>query len=172
MDKKAFKNSFWGYSKTSVCEYIARINEEFSRKFLSTIEEHEQIEKELREKIAKMEKENEQLRSRQNEVTAILLDAKSFAAELNDKAEAENRRMTAENTKRRMAELARIRSYGKRIDSIRDEIGNLLQVIDAELSQNRDRISALEDEEINQDENPDSKSKAEIDLPFDSGMNR
>lgn len=172
MDKKAFKNSFLGYSKTSVCEYIARINEEFSRKFLSTIAEHEQIQKELREKIAQVEKENEQLRSRQNEVTAILLDTKSFAAELNDKAKAENNRMTAENTKRRMAELERIRSYGKRIDSIRDEIGNLLQVIDAELSQNRDRISALEDEEINHDETPDSKSKAEIDLPFDSGMNR
>lgn len=172
MDKKAFKNSFWGCSKTSVCEYIARINEEFSRKFLSTIAEHEQIQKELREKIAQVEKENEQLRSRQNEMTAILLDAKSFAAELNDKAKAENNRITAENTKRHMAELERIRSYGKRIDSIRDEIGNLLQIIDAELAQNRDRISVLENEEINHDENSDSKSKAGIEHPFDRGMDR
>ena len=40
MEKKTFKTSLFGYSKTSVCEYIAQINEEFSQRLMDVSEEN------------------------------------------------------------------------------------------------------------------------------------
>lgn len=139
MESNLLKKSFWGYSKISVSEYIARINQEFSQKLRDTAVEHEREKEELQEKLAQLERENKELQNRQNKVAAILLDAKAFAAQLKDKAEAENRKPQAENTAGSTAEF-----NSKSIDIMRGEIRNMFEAMDKELAQNGERLSLLE----------------------------
>lgn len=159
MDTKTLKSGFFGYSKTSVYEYIAKMNEEFSQKLIDAMAENEQTQKELREKLTQLEKENLQLRNAQNDVAAILLDAKGFAAELNAKAEAEDRKMRADNIACRNAELSRIRSYSQNIDAIRRDIRKLLETMDAELTKEDQQLSALEEGVLADEPQPSDSEK-------------
>ena len=108
MVKEILKSGFFGYSKSSVCEYIARMNEEFSQRLTAKDNENTSREAELRAQIASLREENQKLKEKQEEIVGALVDAKSFAAELKAKAEAENQAQRSENTARNAAELSLI----------------------------------------------------------------
>lgn len=144
MDTKVLKRGLWGYSPISVSEYIAGMNLEFSQKILDIMAEQEAEKKELREKVAQLERENQELRNPRNDVTAILEEARNFAAHLNEEAEAEMKKKQEENEERIKAEQERIRIYGESIDVLRDELRGLLKKMDAELEKKQEQIAELE----------------------------
>ncbi len=163
METTTLKSSFFGYSKTSVCEYIARINEEYSKKITDVYAEKDKMQQELRERIAQLEKENEHLRNNHDEVAAILLDAKTFADQLHTKAEAENQKLRAENKARSDAEIARIHTYQKSINVIQNEIRQLLETMDEELTKDAKQLSELAEGVSNyEDEGSDKEENTNV----------
>ena len=65
MVKEILKSGFFGYSKSSVCEYIARMNEEFSQRLTAKDNENTSREAELRAQIASLREENQKLKEKQ-----------------------------------------------------------------------------------------------------------
>ena len=97
MDKGIIKSAFFGYSKTSVCEYIASKNEEFSRQLIELEKEHKKEKDELKGKIEAAEKEFAEYKKAHGEIANALLEAQQYAASLKQKAVEENECLVAEN---------------------------------------------------------------------------
>ena len=57
MEKRLLKTTLFGFSKTDVCEYIAKVNADFSKKLLTLSEEHKTEKDALTQKIADLEAE-------------------------------------------------------------------------------------------------------------------
>lgn len=144
MDISMLKSSFFGYKKSGVCEYIAEINEEFSRKLIDTVKSHDLKEKELNEKIEKLEAENAVLREDRDRVTMIIADAKRFSDELRSSSEAENQKFREDNEAYNADQRRRIEEYCTDIDRIRNSIYRLLNDFDAELSESKKHLTAVE----------------------------
>lgn len=151
MEKGILKDSLFGYSKSEVCAYIARMNEEFSQRLLVKDEEYAAKEAELREQIIQLQEENKRLAERQEEISDALLDAKLYASQLKAKAEAENQMRRAENAARNAEEYRRIQSVAANIDSIREVFRSMIEKMDLEVKEYQkycDEIrEKLEDEE-------------------------
>ena len=98
METRGLKNGLFGYSKVSVCEYIAKMNEEFTKKLMDTMSEHENEKKQLKEKLERLEAELEGYKMQQAEVSDALLDAKRYAAQLKAEADLEHSRLRREHS--------------------------------------------------------------------------
>ncbi|MDO4316347.1 MAG: hypothetical protein Q4C45_11265, partial [Oscillospiraceae bacterium] len=72
-----FQTSLLGYSKKSVCAYIAEMNEEFSKKLLEKDMARKDAVQTLQEQLEQLKRENEQLRAERREVAGALIDAKA-----------------------------------------------------------------------------------------------
>lgn len=59
MDITDLKSSFWGYKKSDVYEYVAQLNDQFSKKMTETICTYDEQIAELQEKIRRLEKGQE-----------------------------------------------------------------------------------------------------------------
>lgn len=134
MDHKLYKTAMFGYSKESVCAYIAGLSEEFSQKLVDALAEQERVQRELRERIQQLEQENENYKKQQFDIADVMKDAADFAAGLRVKAEAENQALCRQNEAKAAAEEQRIRMYREKIGSLRDEIRKVLIAFDAELA--------------------------------------
>lgn len=141
-----FQTGLFGYSKKSVCAYIAEINEEFSQKLLEKDMACKDTVQTLREQLEQLKQENEQLRAGRQEVAGALIDAKTFAADLMARAEAENREQCAKNEALCQAELRRLQAMASDIDTLRTAFCATLRDMDAEMEQYRLRCQTAQAE--------------------------
>ena len=151
--EKVFRNSLFGYSKKSVVTYVADMNEDFSKKLMEKDLECTSAVQELREQLEQLRQENEQLRQEseqlragRQEVACALIDAKSFAAELKERAQEEDSAMRAENTARHQAELQRLRALSEHVDDLHGALRAVIEKMDAELSQYRAQCASVQTE--------------------------
>ena len=89
MDKDILKSAIFGYSKISVCKYIATMNEEFNEKLIeetdSFCKEHSRQQK----KIDDLEAELAVLKQNAYVVGRVVLDAGQYAEQIRQKAQDE-----------------------------------------------------------------------------------
>lgn len=122
MDKGIMKNAFFGYSKTSVCEYIAAMNEEFSRQILELEKENKKEREELKDRLEATEKELNEYKNAHGDIANALLEAKQYAASLKQRAEEENERLAAENKVLHKEQTERLARYEAAVDKLRSEL--------------------------------------------------
>lgn len=122
MEKNIMKSAFFGYSKTSVCEYIAKINEEFSRQLLELEKENKKEREELKGRLEATEKELHEYKKAHSDIANALLEAKQYAASLKQKAEEENERLAAENRRLHKEQSERLALYTAAVDKLRSEM--------------------------------------------------
>lgn len=143
MDITELKSSFWGYKKSYVCEYIAEMNEQFSKKLMETIKDYDRQIVELNAKINRLEAENSALQKECSNVTQVIVDAKKFSDELRAKAEAEDKEFRDRNMDYNNEQMQRINTFCMGIDKIRDSARTLMASIDKELESKKEELSAL-----------------------------
>lgn len=122
MDKGIIKSTFFGYSKTSVCEYIADMNEKFSHQILELENEHRKEKEELKVKLETIEKELYEYKKAHGDIANALLEAKQYAASLKQRAEEENEQLVAENKRLHKEQSDRLELYATSIDKLRTEL--------------------------------------------------
>ena len=143
MDITKLKSGFWGYKKNHVCEYIAEMNEQFSKKLMETIKDYDRQIVELNAKINRLEAENSALQKECSNVTQVIVDAKKFSDELRAKAEAEDKEFRDRNMDYNNEQMQRINTFCMGIDKIRDSARTLMASIDKELEYKKEELSAL-----------------------------
>lgn len=142
-----FETVLFGYSKRSVCEYLSNVSEEISKKHIGEIER-------LNAKIKKLEEENERLsgileeeRRRMDDettkVSQIIVDARSFADELKEKATEENRAEMDENSKRNAEVAEKIKKCSEDVDDIRRYFQKILTNADEEIAQIKEKLEQV-----------------------------
>ena len=134
MREKLLKTTLFGFSKTEVCEYIARVNKEFSDKMAALADEHTKEKNELLEKIAGLNEELYQNKQANGDIAQALFDAQKYAAELKAKAEGEYKAATEELAAFKEAETEKLNTYRGRIETVRKEIAMLLSEINGEIT--------------------------------------
>lgn len=122
MDKGIIKSAFFGYSKTSVCEYIADMNEKFSHQILELESEHRKEKEELKGRLEATEKELDEYKKLHGDIANALLEAQKYAASLKQNAEEENARLTAENERLNKEQSERLALYAAAVDNLRSEL--------------------------------------------------
>ena len=146
MDKGIIKSAFFGYSKTSVCGYIASINEEFSRQLLELEKEHKKEKEELKGKLDAAEKELDEYKKAHGDIANALLEAQQYAAALKQRAEADNERLIAENKSRHKEQTERLALYAASIDWLRSELSAFTADTDRRLADYYERAADIEKE--------------------------
>lgn len=146
MDITELKSGFWGYKKSYVCEYIAEMNEQFSKKLMETIKYYDRQIEELNVKINRLEAENSALQKECSNITQIIVDAKQFSDELRAKAEAEDKEFRDRNINYNNEQMQRINTYCMGIDKIRDSMRTLMASIDIDLESKKEELSVLNNE--------------------------
>lgn len=142
--REVFQNSLFGYSKKSVCAYVAEMNEEFSKRLLEKDMEHRQTVQELKEQLERLERENEQLRMARQEVAGALIDAKTFAAGLMEQAEAESSALRSHNQAYHRAECQRLQALAATIDALREDFRSALDRMDRDMEQYKVKCQAIQ----------------------------
>lgn len=122
MDKRFLKNALFGYSKTSVCEYIAQVNEEFSNRLLSLTDEHKKEKNELKSKMEVLETELAEYKRVHGDITTALVEARKYATTLKQQAEEDDRRMREENAEKYKVQETRLSSYITEIEELREQL--------------------------------------------------
>lgn len=88
--------SGWGYKKSSVYEYIAETNENFSSRLIDMVRDYDKRAEELSLKISQLEAENVSVREERDRIAAELADTNLRLLAQQDKAEKENAERAAE----------------------------------------------------------------------------
>ncbi|MBQ9134374.1 MAG: DivIVA domain-containing protein [Clostridia bacterium] len=127
------KNALFGYSKLSVCEYIASVNEEFSQKLLQEAAEYKKDKEELKAKIAALEEELVQYRKAHSDVATVLFEAQQYADILKRQAEAENNRVCAELAEQHKAQTEKLTAYAAAIAELRENLKAFVEETDEKL---------------------------------------
>ena len=87
MDKEILKSALFGYSKISVCQYIAIMNEEFNAKLMAETDSFREERSRLQKKIDDLEAELAVYKQNVCDVGEALLDARQHADQLRQQAE-------------------------------------------------------------------------------------
>ena len=82
MDKEILKSALFGYSKISVCQYIATMNEEFNAKLMAETDTFREERSRLQKKIDDLEAELAALKQNACDVGTMLLEAGQYAEQL------------------------------------------------------------------------------------------
>ena len=143
MEKPTLKSAFFGYSKTSVCEYIARISEEFSKKLMELNADHKKEREELNARIATLEQELAEYRRAHANISATLLEAQEHAEELKTQAEAENQRLRAENAERNAAQQKRMEAYKAEVNELRIGLSLFAEETDLKLQTHLNKMEEI-----------------------------
>ena len=122
MQRKLLKTTLFGFSKTEVCEYIARVNNEFNDKIDVLNSTHMEERNELLAKIADLEGELNKYKQANSDIAQALFDAQQYAAELRANADKEYQTATNELRALKDAETGKLNGYRNRIEEIRKEI--------------------------------------------------
>ena len=89
MDKEFLKSALFGYSKISVCQYIATMNEEFNAKLMAEADSFREERLRLQKKIDDLEAELAVHKQNACDVGTMLLEAGQYAEQLRQQAQAE-----------------------------------------------------------------------------------
>lgn len=156
-----FHTGLFGYSKTSVNDYISKLNEEFSGKLLAKEEENKKEQQALRAEIARLTAENEQLQAARQEVADALISAKDYATELKRHAEAENQSLKDKNAACRQAEFRRIQHLAEHVQSLHCELRSALEQMDRELTAYHTECSRLQADLVGQNQDLNTQKEGE-----------
>ena len=89
MDKEILKSALFGYSKISVCQYIATMNEEFNAKLMTEEASFRDERTKLQKKIDELEAELAVHKQNACDVGTMLLEAGQYAEQLRQQAQEE-----------------------------------------------------------------------------------
>lgn len=134
MQKKLLKTSLFGFSKTEVCDYIARVNDEFNGKIDLLNAEHTKERNDLLAQIAALNEEINKYKQANGDIAQALFDAQQYAAELKAKADVEYKEAKNELISHKETEMEKLNVYRDKIERIRKDIVFLLSDIDNKLS--------------------------------------
>lgn len=109
MDKEILKSALFGYSKISVCQYIATMNEEFNAKLMAEADSFREEHSRQQKKIDNLEAELAVHKQNACDVGTMLLEAGQYAEQLRQQAQAE----TAELLRQTQEEAEQLRSQTK-----------------------------------------------------------
>ena len=157
MEKEILKSALFGYSKISVCQYIATMNESFNAKLMAEADSFREERSTLQKKIAELEaelaacKQNacdvgamlleagqyaEQIRAQANEEAAqILARANEEAAQLRAQAKEETDQFLAEMDEKGQAQTQKLALYTGAIAKLRKEVAILADRTDDALNE-------------------------------------
>jgi chromosome segregation ATPase len=134
MQKKLLRTSLFGFSKTEVCDYIARVNDEFNSKIDLITAEHTKERNELTAQIAALNEEINKYKQANADIAQALFDAQQYATELKAKADGEYKEAQDELLALKKAETDKLNTYREKIESVRKEIVSVLSNIDDKLA--------------------------------------
>lgn len=134
MQKKLLRTSLFGFSKTEVCDYIARVNDEFNSKIDLITAEHTKERNELTAQIAALNEEINKYKQANADIAQALFDAQQYATELKAKADGEYQEAQDELLAFKEAETEKLNTYREKIESVRKEIVSVLSDIDDKLA--------------------------------------
>ena len=134
MQKKLLRTSLFGFSKTEVCDYIARVNDEFNRKIDLITAEHTKERNELTAQIAALNEEINKYKQANADVAQALFDAQQYATELKAKADGKYKEAQDELFALKEAETDKLNTYREKIENVRKEIVSVLSDIDDKLA--------------------------------------
>lgn len=109
MDKEILKSALFGYSKISVCQYIATMNEEFNAKLMAEADSFREEHSRQQKKIDDLEAELAVHKQNACDVGTMLLEAGQYAEQLRQQAQAE----AAELLRQAQEEAEQLRSQTK-----------------------------------------------------------
>ena len=151
MQKKLLRTSLFGVSKTEVCDYIARVNDEFNGKIDLLTAEHTKERNELTAQIAALNEEINKYKQANADIAQALFDAQQYATELKAKADGEYKEAQDELLALKEAETDKLNTYREKIENVRKEIVSVLSDIDdklaAQTGKTEDLISEYNSEE-------------------------
>ena len=134
MQRKLLKTSLFGFSKTEVCDYIARVNDEFNGKIDLITAEHTKERNELTAQIAALNEEINKYKQANADIAQALFDAQQYATELKAKADGEYKEAQDELLALKEAETDKLNTYREKIENVRKEIVSVLSDIDDKLA--------------------------------------
>ena len=134
MQKKLLRTSLFGFSKTEVCDYIARVNDEFNSKIDLITAEHTKERNELTAQIAALNEEINKYKQANADIAQALFDAQQYATELKAKADGEYKEAQDELLALKEAETDKLNTYREKIENVRKEIVSVLSDIDDKLA--------------------------------------
>ena len=134
MQKKLLRTSLFGFSKTEVCDYIARVNDEFNGKIDLLTAEHTKERNELTAQIAALNEEINKYKQVNADIAQALFDAQQYATELKAKADGEYKEARDELLALKEAETDKLNTYREKIENVRKEIVSVLSDIDDKLA--------------------------------------
>ena len=134
MQKKLLRTSLFGFSKTEVCDYIARVNDEFNGKIDLLTAEHTKERNELTAQIAALNEEINKYKQANADIAQALFDAQQYATELKAKADGEYKEAQDELLALKEAETEKLNTYREKIENVRKEIVSVLSDIDDKLA--------------------------------------
>lgn len=134
MQKKLLRTSLFGFSKTEVCDYIARVNDEFNGKIDLLTAEHTKERNELTAQIAALNEEINKYKQANADIAQALFDAQQYETELKAKADGEYKEAQDELLALKEAETENLNTYREKIENVRKEIVSVLSDIDDKLA--------------------------------------
>ena len=90
MNKETLKSALFGYSKISVCQYIATMNEEFNAKLMAETNSFREDRTKLQKRIDDLEAELAVHKQNACDVGNMLLEAGQYAEQLRQQAQQES----------------------------------------------------------------------------------
>lgn len=151
MQRTLLKTSIFGFSKTEVCDYITRVNNEFNGKIDALNAEHTKEKKDLQAQIAALSEELEKYKKANGDIAQALFDAQQYAAELKEKANEDYKNSQQELVAYKESETDKLNEYRQRIEQVRKDIASFLSDIDDKLtihmSKTEDLITEYNSEE-------------------------
>ena len=133
MQRKLLKTTLFGFSKTEVCEYIARTNDEFNGKMDQLTAEHIQERNGLLAQIAALTEELDKYKKANGDIAQALFDAQQYATALKTKADDEYATARDELLALKNAETDKLNGYRDEIERVRKEIVALLTEIEGKM---------------------------------------
>ena len=134
MQKKLLRTSLFGFSKTEVCDYIARVNDESNSKIDLITAEHTKERNELTAQIAALNEEINKYKQANADIAQALFDAQQYATELKAKADGEYKEAQDELLALKETETDKLNTYREKIEKVRKEIVSVLSDIDDKLA--------------------------------------
>ena len=134
MQKKLLRTSLFGFSKTEVCDYIARVNDEYNDKIDLLTAEHTKERNELTAQIAALNEEINKYKQANADIAQALFDAQQYATELKAKADGKYKEAQDELLALKEAETDKLNTYREKIENVRKEIVSVLSDIDDKLA--------------------------------------
>ena len=143
MQKKLLRTSLFGFSKTEVCDYIARVNDEFNGKIDLITAGHTKERNELTAQIAALNEEINKYKQANADIAQALFDAQQYATELKAKADGEYKEAQDELLALKEAETDKLNTYREKIENVRKEIVSVLSDMDDKLATETDKTEDL-----------------------------